>query len=448
MISLPPIKALIMTCVSQLCHTLQSVLTTVADTAARTTRFVKRQSPLTGSKFVQTLVIGWLDNPDATYEQLAQTATALGVSITAQGLDHRFTREAADCLQQTLASAVQQVIVAEPVVIPVLQRFTGVYLQDSTTIALPAALASLWSGCNDTPDTPEAALKAQVQFNLSDGQLTHLDLQAGRAQDKTAPMQSAPLPAGALRIADLGYLSIPVLAEYDQQGVFWLTRYQANLQLFDLDGTALDLLTLLPATEQTPLDRSVLVSAHRLACRLVALRVPPQVAEERRRKLHAEAKADGGTPSARRLALCDWVIFLTNVSADHLSVAEIRVLARTRWQIELLFKLWKSHGHVDESRSAKPYRGLCEVYAKLLAMVIQHWVLITSSWQYPNRSWHKVAQTIRQHALRLGCALHLEAALADVINTIQRCIAKGARLNPRKAAPNTYQLLLACGSEN
>jgi hypothetical protein len=256
MISLPPIKALIMTCVSQLCHTLQSVLTTVADTAARTTRFVKRQSPLTGSKFVQTLVIGWLDNPDATYEQLAQTATALGVPITAQGLDHRFTREAADCLQQTLASAVQQVIVAEPVVIPVLQRFTGVYLQDSTTIALPAALASLWSGCNDTPGTPEAALKAQVQFNLSDGQLTHLDLQAGRAQDKTAPMQSAPLPAGALRIADLGYLSIPVLAEYDQQGVFWLTRYQANLQLFDLDGTALDLLTLLPATEQTPLDRS------------------------------------------------------------------------------------------------------------------------------------------------------------------------------------------------
>jgi len=53
-------------------------------------------------------------------------------------------------------------------------------------------------------------------------------------------------------------------------------------------------------------------------------------------------------------------------------------------------------------------------------MVIQDWVLITSSWQYPNRSGHKVAQTIRQHAWRLGCALPVEAALADVIHTIQR----------------------------
>jgi hypothetical protein len=440
-----------MTPVSQLCQALQTVLTTVADRAARVTRFVRRTSKLTGAKFVQTLVIGWLDNPDATYEQLAQTATALGVPMTAQGLDHRFTLEAAHCLKQTLESAVQHVIVADPVMIPVLRRFTGVYIQDGTTIPLPAALATLWPGCGGTPGTTadsNAALKAQVQFNLTDGQLTHLDLQAGRAQDKTAPMQTAALPTGALRIADLGYLSIPVLADYDRQGVFWLTRYQASLLLFDPDGAPLDLLTVLPTSAQIRLDRSVQVSEHRLTCRLVAVRVPAQVAEERRRKLHAEAKHDGGTPSARRLALCDWVIFLTNVPHEQLSVAELLVLARARWQIELLFKLWKSHGHVDESRSAKPYRILCEVYAKLLVMLIQHWVLITSSWQYPNRSWLKVAQTIRQHALRLGCALlHSEERVIEVLDTLQRCLAKGARINTRKTAPNTFQLLLACSEE-
>lgn len=437
-----------MTSLSQLCQALQTVLTTIADNAARTTRFVQRESKLTGAKFTPTLVIGWLDNPDATYEQLAQTATALGVPITAQGLDNRFTLEAANCLKQTLESAVQQVIVADPVMIPLLQRFKGVYVQDGTTIALPDALATLWQGCGGrTAEGTRAALKAQVQFNLNDGQLTHLDLQAGRAQDKTAPMQTAPLPKGALRIADLGYLAIPVLAEYDRQGVFWLTRYQANLLLFDDDGQPLDLLAVLPASDQTVLDRSVQVSAQRLPCRLVAVRVPPQVAEERRRKLRAEAKRDGRTPRARPLALCDWVVFLTNVPPERLSVAEVLVLARARWQIELLFKLWKSHGRVDKSRSAKPYRILCEVYAKLLAMLMQHWVLITSSWQYPNRSWLKVAQTIRQHALRLGCALHSEERIVEVLETIQHCIAKGARINTRQASPNTYQLLLACAKE-
>jgi hypothetical protein len=183
-------------------------------------------------------------------------------------------------------------------------------------------------------------------------------------------MQTAALPKGAFRIADLGFFSIPVLAEYDRQGVFWLTRYQANVLLFDTAGQPLDLLRLLPTSEQTVLDRTVQVSEHRLTCRLVAVRVPLQVAEERRRKWHAEAKDKGRTPSARQLVLCDWVIFLTNVPPDRLSVAEVLVLARARWQIELLFKLWKSYGRVDKSRSAKPYRILCEVYAKLLIMLM------------------------------------------------------------------------------
>ncbi len=433
-----------MTSVSQLCQTFQTVLTTGADRAAQATRFVQRQSKLTGAKFVQTLVFGWWDNPDATYEQLAQTATGLGVPITAQGLDSRFTPEAAHCLKQTLESAVQHSILADPVGIPVLQRFNGVYIQDSTTITLPDALAPLWQGCGGkTTQGTRAALKAQVQFNLNDGQLTHLDLQAGRAQDKTAPMQTTALPKGALRIADLGYLAIPVLADYDQQGVFWLTRYQANLSLFDTDGQPLDGLHLLPTSDQPVLDRVVQVSEHRLVCRLVAVRVPRQVAEARRRKLRAEAKDKGRTPSVRPLTLCDWVIFLTNVPPECLSVAELLVLARVRWQIELLFKLWKSYGQVDESRSAKPYRVLCEVYAKLLVMLMHHWVAITCGWQHPNRSWLKTAQTIRQHVISLASTLGSEEQMTKVFRTIQVCLTQGARLNTRKTNPNLYQLLLA-----
>jgi hypothetical protein len=49
--------------------------------------------------------------------------------------------------------------------------------------------------------------------------------------------------------------------------------------------------------------------------------------------------------------------------------------SRLRWQIERLFRLWKEHGHIDEWRSKKPWRILCEVYGKLAAMLIQQWLI-------------------------------------------------------------------------
>jgi hypothetical protein len=104
--------------------------------------------------------------------------------------------------------------------------------------------------------------------------------------------------------------------------------------------------------------------------------------------------------------------------------------------------LWKSHGHIDESRSGQPWRILCEVYAKLLAMVVQHWLLLVGCWSYPDRSLVKAAQTVRQHALHLASALACPARLGEAITVIQRCLAAGCRLNRRHKKPNTYQLLL------
>ncbi|MBA3948074.1 MAG: transposase [Herpetosiphonaceae bacterium] len=91
--------------------------------------------------------------------------------------------------------------------------------------------------------------------------------------------------------------------------------------------------------------------------------MPQEVADQRRRKLRDEARDKGCQVSARRLALAAWAIFITNAPAELVSLEAGMVLGRVRWQIELLFKLWKSHGHIDESRSTKPWRILCDVYA-------------------------------------------------------------------------------------
>lgn len=433
-----------MTTVAQLADTLQTVLTSTADAAARRTGFVQRRSKLTGALFVQALVFGWLANPHATIEALAQAAAVVGVAISPQGLDQRCTEAAAAFLEEVLAAAVQALVAADPVAIPLLRRFTAVVLLDCSTIVLPDALALWWPGCGGTTaKNTAAALKLGVRFDLCAGSLRGPLVVDGRTHESTTAVQTAPLPPGALRIADLGFFDVSVFAEVAAHGSYWLSRLQMATTVYDAAGQPCDVLRLLAAQGTAQVDLPVTMgAAERLTARLLAVRVPAEVANQRRRRLRAEAKRRGRTPSAAQRAWAAWTILVTNVPPDLLSLREALVLARARWQIELLFKLWKSHGHIDESRSGKPWRVLCEVFAKLLAMLVQHWLLLVSCWAYPDRSLVKAAQTVRQHALHLASALACPALLCRAIGVIQRCLATGCRLNRRKTKPNTYQLLL------
>ena len=423
---------------------LRSVLSSTAEAAARDSGFVRRQSKLTGPAFVQTLTFGWLANPQATLEELTQTAATLGVRITPQGLDQRFTPEAADFLLQVLQAAVTRVLAADPVAIPILQRFAGgTCLLDSTTIALPDALATLWPGCGRNQGARPAALKLQVRLDLLRGVLGGPFLQSARENDHQGGWEKVPLPQGALRLADLGYFNLDAFEEYSYQGVYWLTRVQTNTRVYDREGRVWLVPELLATQTVAALDLPIALGLHyHLPARLLAVRVPPAVAAQRRKRMRQKAQKLKKKIDPGRWAMAEWTVYVTNVPKELLSQAEALVLARCRWQIELLFKLWKSEGQIDESRSGKPWRILCEVYGKLLGMVVQHWILLINCWKYADRSLRKASRTLRGHALHLATGVRDGHSVCTTLEIIGRCLAGGCRINKKRKEPSTYQLLL------
>lgn len=434
-----------MASIAQVSQAMQTVLTTVADAAARTSGFVKRVSKCTGALFTQTLVLGFLSNPDATREELAQTAATLGLTISPQAIDKRMTLTAAECLLEVLDQAAASVLAADPVAIPLLTRFNGVFIQDSTLIDLPTILATIWrgSGNQHTEAEGSARLKLGVRLNLTTGALEGPHTDHGLTSDKTIRLQDAPIPAGGLRIADLGFFELEVLRAIDEAHGYWLTRPQITTVMFDQEGQRLDLVGFLAAQQSETVDVPIQLGARaRLKCRLLAVRVPQEVADQRRRRIYAEAKRRGRTPNTNQLALAEWTIFVTNVPQEMLNVREALVLGRARWQIELLFKLWKSHGKIDKWRSAKEGAILCELYAKVIAMIVQHWVMLVGCWAYANRSLTKAAATVRAHALCLATTLREGGQLATAITIIAECLAVGCRINKSQKKPHTYQLLL------
>ena len=430
-----------MTTIPHLTATLQTLFGPTADAEAKKAGFGQRHSKLTGSKFTQTVVFGHLEDDQVTLADLTSTAAAFGVDISPQGLDQRFTEAASDLLKGVLDQAVQEVIASDPVAIPLLQRFSSVCLVDSSTIALPEALATVWAGCGNQTDQAAAALKVHLRLDMLSGALTGPLITSGRTHDCASALAGAALPGGALRLADLGYFKLGVMRDMTRQGVYWLSRLQVTTAVFDRSGRRWGLLQLLSAQADT-VDLAVTVGAQeRVPCRLLAQRVPDEVAEQRRRRMREQAQRKGQPVSEERLRLAGWTIYITNVPESLLSVAEALVLGRVRWQIELLIKLWKSHGRIDESRSEKPWHILCDVYAKLLAMLVQHWLVLVSVWHYVDRSLTKAAKMIRKHVRDLEIHFAQASALTAALTVMTHCLSKGCRINKSKKDPRAFQLL-------
>lgn len=431
--------------IPQVAAAMQRVLTEVAEAAGRTSGFVQRASKISGAVFVQTLVFSWLADAEATVADFAQTAALLGVPVSGQALDQRFGERSACCLRQVLDAAVLTVIAGEAAAVPLLARFAAVVLQDSTTVGLPAELADLWPGSGQQPGQPApAALKTQVQWDLRDGALRGLTLQPGRAHDATSPHQQTELPPQSLRVHDTGYCRLDVLARYAQAQVWTLCRLPLQAVVLSPDGERLDVPALLAAAGAPTLDHPVLLGVtQQLPVRLLGVRVRQEVADQRRRRLYAEARRRGQPVSARALALADWSLYITTAPAALLTLAEAVVLLRARWQIELLFKLWQSFGRLDESRSAKPWRRLTEVYAKLLVHLIQHWAMLVGCWGCPHRSLLKAAKVVRKAAWWLAASVADPATTAATLTRLVAPLARASTMNTRRAHPNTAQRLLA-----
>lgn len=350
-----------MTTIHELSPILQDLLTTTANQIARQSGFIQRQRQVTGAGFAQTLVLGGLLNPDATRKEQHQSAIQTGMSISAQGLEQRFTAQARDFMRQLLEAGLQQLVVSERSG-DILSQFKGVYVTDCTRL--------VWGKTGE---------KLAVRWELQGGQI-QAKLGDLLENDQRSGVIDAPMPKGALHLGDLGFFKVSRFAQWNQQGVFWLSRYKVGTKLFHADGRPFDLCHELK-TQTFPLTIPVKVSlAHRVDAYCVIDRISDEAYPKRLARIKEQARLDQKPISPSVQALDKWTIYLTNI--PDLTFEQAHTLARTRWQIELLFKLWKSHGAILRSRSNDLIRQQCEGYAKLLGVLIAHWLLLVSGWQH------------------------------------------------------------------
>ena len=430
--------------VAKLAAVLHSLFSGIATELGRASGFIRRERKLTAADFLNALVLGFLKRRDAPLEDLA-----LPLGISRQALDRRLDSEAAaDFCRRALIHAVGQAVHGKLRKLPLLGRFKGVFLDDSTQAKLPDDAADDFPGCGSGDGVRgKAGIKALVRFEIQEGRIHHVGIHAGKVSDHDALAQAPPLPAGCLHLADLGFADFDRLEKEAARGISWITRLPAHTQvrLSAEDGfrPLSEVLRRWRGEGVKEVDvRAEVGLKEELPGRLVAFACPAKVAAVRLAALEKDAKRRGREVSGRQREMCWWTVFLTNVPDGKLTAAEVWRLYRLRWQIELLFKRFKSEGGLDETNSGKRYRVECECYLKLLGQVVRNWLQMLRGGPLRDVNGRQVGRVLADGMKALSKALRDIRLLEAVLIEIEKELANIRKRTRRKKGKTCSQSLV------
>lgn len=316
--------------------------------------------------------------------------------------------------------------------------FGRVLLHDSTVETLPDHLAEVFPG-SANGHKRYAALKVQFICDLLKHQVVRLSLSGFNRNDQAAaPDILQVVQPGDLVIRDLGYFVLDVFKQIDARQAFFLSRYRHDVLILDpATGQSLDLAERLRRGES--FDQQVLLGTEKLPVRLVAQPVPEALANERRRQ--AKANRDRRlNPSARKLFLLGWNIFLTNVPPERWPARALAPVYRLRWRIEMIFKAWKSHLRFRELNVRTPNLLRLSVMTKLLFCITV--CRLGDALELMGQAAHQVS-LLRLARILGTCSSWFAATILGVsmARWLETHLHKHLFYEPRKDRQNFYQLL-------
>ena len=298
-----------------------------------------------------------------------------GLKITKQSIDGRFTGEAVafvlDVLKEVLERQLSKVFCAD-----FLPQFNQVCIKDSTKFNVDNRLSGHYKGTGARPGTTKACVCIQYEYDLRSGKILDLNVTEGVRNDAMDAAQTKEkINKTDLILRDLGYYNLSILAGFAKAGAFFISRLNTSTLIYDLGQTESlkfkELYAYMRKHKITSCEKQVLVSKKdQEELRLIVAIVPDHVYEERIKKVNKYNKVKGWKTTDDYKVRCRFNLFITNVSYENISLEEIMLLYRLRWQVELMFKNWKSVCAIHKLQPMKYERFTCLLFAKLILIVI------------------------------------------------------------------------------
>ncbi|MDW3208313.1 MAG: IS4 family transposase [Reichenbachiella sp.] len=342
------------------------------DLLARESGFVQRKSRLDASKFLDLLLFcdQYLDQ--VSLEDLANGFVEQhGLSISKQAVQERFNIKAVEFMSALLSQLLAGQLNLNPSEQNKFKRFNRVMVKDSTRYTLPEAYAKTFKGHGGQGS--KAQISIQYEYDLLTNVTQRLELTAACRNDQTDSRQTlGDIEKGDLLVRDLGYVTQHYLKHVSQQGAYFLNRLNSRWGVQDVDQAPIDFSAILRKLNKHTLPALELeVKIADMPMRMIVAKVPEQVYKQR--LLRAERAAHGRHKVSKEYKTRAWLnIFITNVPKAWVSTSQVQGIYRTRWQIELVFKAWKSQARIDKMKAMKQERFQCQLIARFIWIMLHY----------------------------------------------------------------------------
>lgn len=299
-----------------------------------------------------------------------------GVEITKQGVNERFNAEAVLFFNRVLDHLLSTEF-NDAKDVEGLSGFNRVRIKDSTKFALPRAFAEKYKGCGGVLANSEAMISIQYEYDLLSGKTMDLRLTDGLKNDQSDSRDfTLDIQKDDLFIRDLGYCTLTYLEKIRGEGAFFVNRLSPQTNVYTDKNTAVAIdfekyRKKIKKLKLPQIELDVFVGKNaQIPCRLIIMPVDDAAYEKRIRKTAKQARSTGNSLSAEFKTRSRLNLFITNIPEKDMDAGKIREIYTLRWQIELIFRVWKSQARINGIKEMKLERFECQLLSKLIWLLI------------------------------------------------------------------------------
>ena len=366
----------------------------IIDTIGKKHFFSQRKSKLQTSDFIYLCTFLCNETAHIPLTELCSILHAhAGISISAEGLNQRFNFNAVNVLREIMNKILNIQINNQFLLNTEMNSFSRIRILDSTSFQLDNSLADIYKGSGGSSNT--SGIKIQLEYDLITGQFLNVYSGSGSENDKNyGTFCISDVKEKDLCIRDLGYFDMKDFKQIHDKKAFYVSRIKLNTAIYtknispnkffnrnrkkyseyqkiDLENIMKEL----DSGETIEIESVYCGGIEKLPVRLICYKLTETQLKNRRKKQALVENKKGITLSPKSRRLSGLNVYITNIPTEIVPFNKIHDLYSLRWQVEILFKTWKSIFKIHHCKKIKRDRFECHLYGCLIGILISSSVM-------------------------------------------------------------------------